>query len=83
MTVSIILDCKFIYNEIKQEAYHDHFSDDIIEYADKLESCIINNIEHIKEIEEINKLNQIIFIIKWLRFWGESGFGFYVVLTLD
>ena len=86
LDVSIILECKFIYNELKKESFNDHFSDDMLEYANKLEECI-NKFDtdtlNIEENDETDKIQTIKFIINWLRFWGEYGYGFYVVLALN
>ncbi len=83
LDVSIMLDCKFIYDELKNEAYYDHFSDEILEFADKIEYCINNLNINILTIDELDKLERIKFIIKWLRFWGENDYSFYVALTLN
>jgi hypothetical protein len=82
LDVSIMLDCTFIYDELKNEAYHDHFSDEMLEYAKKIECCINKLNINMLTIDEIDKLQKIKFIINWLRFWGKNDFAFYVALTL-
>jgi hypothetical protein len=82
LDVSIMLDCNFIYDELKNEAFHDHFSYDMIEYSYKLESCINKLDKNMLTIDEIDKVEKIKFIINWLRFWGDNNFSFYVILTL-
>ncbi len=83
LDVSIIIGCKFIYNELKTEAYHDHFDKDMIEYANKLQNCINNINKNCLDIDINDQIEKIKFIINWLRFWGENNFGFYVILSLN
>jgi hypothetical protein len=75
---------KCIYNsslinyELKEEACNDHNYIQAIDYANRLEIDISSiNINNLND-DELEDYNYIIKAIKWLKYFGEDGFGFSV-----
>jgi hypothetical protein len=65
-----------IDDELREEAYEDHTSEQMLEYADKLEICL-NKFDR-EQTNEESELEDIADTIKWLRFWGSKSHGFRV-----
>ncbi len=81
---NIIFSGKCIYNskllndELKEEACNDHNHIQSIDYANRLELDISSiNIDILND-EDLEDYNYIIKGIKWLKYFGENGFGFSV-----
>ena len=82
--IDIIFSGKCIYNsklindELKKEACNNHNSIQAIDYANRLKleitSIIISNLN----AEQLEDYNYIIKAIKWLKYFGEDGFGYSV-----
>lgn len=64
-----------IDDDLREEAYEDHNSIEMLEYADKLDLCLKKFDSNTNEESE---LEDIADAIKWLRFWGSKGHGFRV-----
>lgn len=63
--------------ELKNEAYEHHSSEQCIEYAIKLEIFIETlNKEDLTEDEQ-EDYDFIVKAINWLKFWGKLGHGYY------
>jgi hypothetical protein len=56
---------------LRDEAFQDHSSTEMLEYSNKLVEFLYEN----QEVDFVN--SQILYAaIKWLRFWGSHGFSF-------
>jgi len=66
-----------IDEELAEEAYENHTPKQCIDYAERLEFAISSynkdklNEDEVDDFENINKG------IKWLKFWGKNGHGYY------
>ena len=60
---------------LKEEAYDNHNAEQCIEYACKLE-VYLESITELDE-EEQEDYDCILKAIKWLKFWGSNGHGYY------
>ena len=65
-----------IDDELREEAYEDHNSNQMLKYADKLEACLQKFDRN--QTDEESELTDIADAIKWLRFWGSKSHGFRV-----
>ena len=63
-------------DELREEAYEDHTSEQMLVFADKLEICL-NKFDR-EQTNEESELEDIADTIKWLRFWGSKSHGFRV-----
>ncbi len=75
---SDIFDSNLINEELKDEICENHGPKETIDFANRLEEVVSTiNIYNLDE-DELDNYNEIIFAIKWLKFWGERGHGFIV-----
>jgi hypothetical protein len=67
--------CEYIPEDLQERAYRDQTPEEMLEYANELESAINMQqaLDHMPEEER----EYIDAAIRWLRFWGEKGFGFH------
>jgi hypothetical protein len=66
-----------IGQELSEEAYLDHTPDEMINYANKLQDKLK---EYNKNELNEEQLEDYLFVkrgIKWLKFWGKKGHGYY------
>jgi len=56
--------------DLVNEAWEDHTADECVDYANRLE-------EAKKDIRGGDNLRTLESAIKWLRFWGNRGFGYW------
>lgn len=56
--------------ELSSEAYDDHTPDECLDYADRLE-------EAMADTRGSENIEVLVSAIKWLRFWGGRGFGYW------
>jgi hypothetical protein len=70
---------ELLNEELKEEAYEHHNAEQCIEYAMKLEVFLegIDKNTLDEEADEISDYEYIEEGIKWLKFWGKSGHGYY------
>ncbi len=72
-----VSDSELINEELTEEAYEDHDAYKCIEYASRLEQNLSEyKYEELNE-EQKDDYDDIIQAIKWLRFWGKHGHGYY------
>lgn len=58
---------------VRDEAFQDHSPSEMLKYAEKLKNVITEN-----EDLDYHNIEIIKSTIKWLKFWGNNGFGFIV-----
>lgn len=73
----IIGGSEILNEELKEEAYNHHSAEQCIEYACKLECFLETLNKNELDEDELDEYNYIIKGIKWLKFWGNNGHGYY------
>lgn len=72
--------CDFVDSALQEEAYSDHTGEEAEDYGKRLEGCL--QIQTKKMSSKTKKefhaeIEYVKSAIKWLKFWGGQGFGFY------
>ena len=60
----------WLSDKLRNEAYEDHDAEECLDYAQALEDSL-----HLAK--DAHDKDAVKAAIKWLRFWGEKGFGYY------
>jgi hypothetical protein len=66
-----------IDEELAEEAYENHNPKQCIDYAERLEFAISSYNKDDLDEDEAEDLENISKGIKWLKFWGNNGHGYY------
>ena len=67
----VVASAECLSDDLTNEAFDDHTAEQAIDYADRLDDALIA----VRD-EQLEELPDLRAAVRWLRYWGERGFGF-------